>query len=144
MAQGFQRHKRVAGQIKREIAELIRDSGVDGGANAPLTMLTVTDCEVSRDLAHARIFYSVLNADEQPIAEQWLNEAAGFLRGELGHRMRLRIVPQLTFIFDNSIEQGMQMDALIRAVRDKDGDAGDDAADERGADRDDSEEDGRR
>ncbi|MFI9651178.1 30S ribosome-binding factor RbfA [Guyparkeria halopsychrophila] len=144
MAQGFQRHKRVAGQIKREIAELIRDSGVDGGANAPLTMLTVTDCEVSRDLAHARIFYSVLNADEQPIAEQWLNEAAGFLRGELGHRMRLRIVPQLTFIFDNSIEQGMQMDALIRAVRDKDGDAEDDGTDENGVDRDESEEDGRR
>lgn len=144
MAQGFQRHKRVAGQIKREIAELIRDSGVDSGANAPLTMLTVTDCEVSRDLAHARIFYSVLNADEQPIAEQWLNEAAGFLRGELGHRMRLRIVPQLTFIFDNSIEQGMQMDALIRAVRDKDGDAEDEGADEHGADRNGSEEDDRR
>jgi ribosome-binding factor A len=144
MAQGFQRPNRVAGQIKREIAELIRDSGVDGGANAPLTMLTVTDCEVSRDLAHARIFYSVLKADEQPIAEQWLNEASGFLRGELGHRMRLRIVPQLTFIFDNSIEQGMQMDALIRAVRDKDGDAEDDGTDENGVDRDESEEDGRR
>ena len=144
MAQGFQRHKRVAGQIKREIAELIRDSGVDSGANAPLTMLTVTDCEVSRDLAHARIFYSVLNADEQPVAEQWLNEAAGFLRGELGHRMRLRIVPQLTFIFDNSIEQGMQMDALIRAVRDKDGDTEDEGTDENGADRDEFGEDGRR
>ncbi|MFW6020603.1 MAG: 30S ribosome-binding factor RbfA [Guyparkeria sp.] len=126
MAQGFQRHQRVAGQIKREIAELIRDSGVDSGPNAPLTMLTVTDCEVTRDLAHARIFYSVLNANEQPVAEQWLNEAAGYLRGELGHRMRLRIVPQLTFIFDNSIEQGMQMDALIRAVREQEGDADED------------------
>lgn len=122
MAQGFQRHQRVAGQIKREIAELIRDSGVDSGPNAPLTMLTITDCEVSRDLAHAKIFYSVLNASEQPVAEQWLNEAAGYLRGELGHRMRLRIVPQLAFVFDNSIEQGMQMDALIRAVREQDGD----------------------
>ncbi|KTG16512.1 MULTISPECIES: 30S ribosome-binding factor RbfA [unclassified Guyparkeria] len=127
MAQGFQRHQRVAGQIKREIAELIRDSGVDSGPNAPLTMLTITDCEVSRDLAHAKIFYSVLNADEQPVAEQWLGEAAGYLRGELGHRMRLRIVPQLTFVFDNSIEQGMQMDALIRAVREQDGDVDEDS-----------------
>jgi len=122
MAQGFQRHQRVAGQIKREMAELIRDSGVDNGPDAPLTMLTITDCEVSRDLAHARIFYSVLNSDEQPVAQQWLEEAAGHLRSELAHRMRLRIVPQLTFIFDNSIEQGMQMDALIRAVREKDAD----------------------
>lgn len=127
MAQGFQRHQRVAGQIKREIAELIRDSGVGSGPNAPLTMLTITDCEVSRDLAHAKIFYSVLNASEQPVAEQWLNEAAGYLRGELGHRMRLRIVPQLTFVFDNSIEQGMQMDALIRAVREQDGDVDEDS-----------------
>jgi ribosome-binding factor A len=126
MAQGFQRHQRVAGQIKREMAELIRDSGVDNGADAPLTLLTITDCEVSRDLAHARIFYSVLNSDEQPVAQQWLEEAAGYLRSELAHRMRLRIVPQLTFVFDNSIEQGMQMDALIRAVRRKDEDAEDD------------------
>ncbi len=135
MAQGFQRHQRVAGQIKREIAELIRDSGVDSGPNAPLTMLTITDCEVSRDLAHARVFYSVLNADEQPIAEQWFAEAAGHLRSELGHRMRLRIVPQLTFIFDNSIEQGMQMDALIRAVRGKDADGGTEEPDDESGDR---------
>ena len=122
MAQGFQRHQRVAGQIKREMAELIRDSGVDNGPDAPLTMLTLTDCEVPRDLAPALLFYSVLNSDEQPVAQQWLEEAAGHLRSELAHRMRLRIVPQLTFIFDNSIEQGMQMDALIRAVREKDAD----------------------
>jgi len=130
MAQGFQRHQRVAGQIKREMAELIRDSGVDNGPDAPLTMLTITDCEVSRDLAHARIFYSVLNSDEQPVAQQWLEEAAGHLRSELAHRMRLRIVPQLTFIFDNSIEQGMQMDALIRAVREKDAEGEQDDADD--------------
>ncbi|MFA7522395.1 MAG: 30S ribosome-binding factor RbfA [Halothiobacillaceae bacterium] len=123
--QGFQRHQRVAEQIKREIAAVIRESGVDSGAGAPLTLLTVTDCEVSRDLAYAKIFYSVLNASEQPVAEQWFNEAGGYLRRELGHRMRLRIVPELTFVFDSSIEQGMQMDALIRAVRDKDGDADD-------------------
>ncbi|MFO7582672.1 30S ribosome-binding factor RbfA [Guyparkeria sp.] len=135
MAQGFQRHQRVAGQIKREIAELIRDSGVDSGPNAPLTLLTITDCEVSRDLAHARIFYSVLDAREQPVAEQWFEEAAGHLRSELGHRMRLRIVPQLTFIFDNSIEQGMQMDALIRAVREKDVDGESDESDDESGNR---------
>lgn len=139
MAQGFQRHQRVAEQIKREMAEIIRDTGVDSGPNAPLTLLTITDCEVSRDLAYARIFYSVLNAEEQPVAQQWFEEAVGYLRSELGHRMRLRIVPQLSFIFDNSIEQGMQMDALIRAVRenepdDEDADASstdDDSADKR-------------
>ncbi len=139
MAQGFQRHQRVAEQIKREMAEIIRDTGVDSGPNAPLTLLTITDCEVSRDLAYARIFYSVLNAEEQPVAQQWFEEAAGHLRSELGHRMRLRIVPQLSFIFDNSIEQGMQMDALIRAVRENEPDdeeldspsTDDDSADQR-------------
>lgn len=119
MAQGFQRHKRVAGQIQREMAELIRETGVDTGADAPLTLLTITGCEVSRDLAHAKIFYSVLNANEQSIAQDWFEQAASHLRGELGHRMRLRIVPHLTFVLDTSIEHGMQMDALIDSVREQ-------------------------
>lgn len=127
MAQGFQRHQRVAGQIQREMAELIRETGVDSGADAPLTLLTITGCEVSRDLAHARIFYSVLNANEQNAANEWFEQAGGYLRGELGHRMRLRIVPQLTFVLDTSIEHGMQMDALIDSVREQERQADDDS-----------------
>jgi len=113
MAQGFSRNKRVADQIQREIAELVRNDLRD----PRISLLTITDCEVSRDLAYAKIFYSVLRPDERAVAQEVLDAAAGYLRSELGRRMRLRIVPKLSFHFDASIEEGMHMDALISAVR---------------------------
>ncbi len=116
MAQGFGRHQRVAEQIRREIADLLREEM----RQAAISLLTVTDCEVTRDLSYAKIFYSVLNIDERDRAQAWLDGAAGFLRTELAHRMRLRSVPRLSFVFDPSIERGMQMDALISAVRRQD------------------------
>ncbi|HQS01914.1 MAG: ribosome-binding factor A [Halothiobacillus sp. 24-54-40] len=128
MAQGFSRHQRVAEQIRREIADLLREEI----RQANISLLTVTDCEVTRDLSYAKIFYSVLNIDERERAQAWLDGAAGFLRTELAHRMRLRSVPRLSFVFDPSIERGMQMDALISAVRRQDDahDGGVDAPDE--------------
>ncbi|ACX96298.1 30S ribosome-binding factor RbfA [Halothiobacillus neapolitanus] len=116
MPQGFSRHQRVAEQIRREIADLLREEIRQAG----ISLLTVTDCEVTRDLGYAKIFYSVLNSSERERAQAWLDSAAGFLRTELAHRMRLRSVPRLTFQFDASIERGMQMDALISAVRKQD------------------------
>lgn len=109
----FSRNQRVADQIQREIADLVRTDLRD----PRISLLTITDCEVSRDLAYAKIFYSVLRPEEKAVAQEVLDAAAGFLRNELGHRMRLRVLPKLTFHFDPSIEQGMQMDALISAVR---------------------------
>ncbi|MHB8919562.1 MAG: 30S ribosome-binding factor RbfA [Halothiobacillus sp.] len=116
MPQGFGRHQRVAEQIRREIADLLREEI----RQANISLLTVTDCEVTRDLSYAKVFYSVLNIDERERAQAWLDGAAGFLRTELAHRMRLRSVPRLSFVFDPSIERGMQMDALISAVRRQD------------------------
>lgn len=116
MPQGFGRHQRVAEQIRREIADLLREEIRQIG----ISLLTVTDCEVTRDLSYARIFYSVLSADERERAQGWLDSAAGHLRTELAHRMRLRSVPRLSFHYDPSIEHGMQMDALISAVRQQD------------------------
>ncbi|WP_407275184.1 30S ribosome-binding factor RbfA [Halothiobacillus sp. DCM-1] len=113
MAQGYGRHQRVAEQIQREIAELLRD----GVRQAGLSLLTVTDCEVTRDLSYAKVFYSVLSAADRERAQAWLDASAGGLRTELAHRLRLRSVPKLSFHFDESIERGMQMDALIAAVR---------------------------
>ncbi len=113
MAQGYGRHQRVAEQIQREIADLLRD----GAREANLSLLTVTDCEVTRDLSYAKVYYSVLSAADRDRAQAWLAASAGFLRTELAHRMRLRSVPKLSFYFDESIERGMQMDALISAVR---------------------------
>jgi len=117
MARDFPRARRVADQIQRELAaDLVRSEISD----PRLSLLTITDVEVSRDLAHAKVFFSTLKAEERVVAQEILDSAAGFLRAEIGGRMRLRVVPQLRFQYDDSIERGMQMDALIDSVRAED------------------------
>lgn len=110
MPREFSRSLRVADQIQRELAVLIRDQVKD----PRMGMVSISGVEVSRDMAHAKVYVSVLG-DEQAAADslEALNHAAGFLRRELGRSMRLRTVPQLRFIHDRSLEEGARMSALI-------------------------------
>jgi ribosome-binding factor A len=79
-------------------------------------MVTITEVEVSGDLAHAKIFYAA-PAQENPQAmadlQKGLEKSAGFLRSQLGKRMLVRTVPQLHFIYDTSIDHGMKISRLI-------------------------------
>jgi len=110
----FNRTRRIGEQLQRELAQLIRDEIKD----PRLGMVTVMDVEVSRDLSHAKVFVTVLSADEEQRAASVaiLNEAAGMLRGLLGRRLRLRTIPQLHFLYDQSIEKGAELSALIDAA----------------------------
>ena len=113
MPREFSRSLRVAEQLQRELAELIRDEVKD----PRLGMVSISGVEVSRDMAHAKVFVSVLGEEPVAVASlEALNHAAGFLRHELGRRMRLRSVPQLRFIHDRSLEEGARMSALIDAA----------------------------
>jgi ribosome-binding factor A len=110
MPREFSRSLRVADQLQRELAVLIRDEVKD----PRLGMVSISGVEVSRDMAHAKVYVSVLG--EGQVAQdslEVLNHAAGFLRRELGRRMLLRSVPQLRFIHDRSLEEGARMSALI-------------------------------
>jgi ribosome-binding factor A len=110
MPREFSRSLRVAEQLQRELAVLIRDEVKD----PRLGMVSISGVEVSRDMAHAKIFVSVLG--EGQVAKESLEvltRAASFLRRELGRRMLLRSVPQLRFIHDRSLEEGARMSALI-------------------------------
>ena len=78
-------------------------------------MVSVSGVEVSRDLAHARVYISVLGEEEAATeALNVLNNAAGFLRRKLGEQLRMRVVPRLRFYHDRSLAEGARMDALIR------------------------------
>ena len=113
MPRDFPRTRRVGEQMQRELAVLIRDRIKD----PRLGMVTVSDVEVSRDLAHARVYFTVLGDQEaRRQSQEVLDRAAGFLRGELGRIMKLRTVPELRFIYDESIERGEKLDALIEAA----------------------------
>ena len=115
MPRDFPRTRRVGEQMQRELAVLIREAVKD----PRIGMVTVSAVEVTRDLAHAKVFITVLgDAEARAASMAALNSAAGFLRHELGRRMLTRTVPQLRFVYDESIERGSQLSALIdKAVK---------------------------
>lgn len=113
MMKAFPRTRRVGEQIRRELAELIRDELRD----PRLTLISMTSVEVSRDLTYARIYVTLLGDPAERterVAE--LNRAAPLLRRELGRRMRIRIVPKLEFRYDEVVERGARLSALIDAA----------------------------
>lgn len=113
MPRDFPRTRRIGEQMQRELAVLIRD----GVKDPRVGMVTVSAVEVTRDLAHAKVFITVLgDATARRDSLTALNKAAGFLRHELGQRMLTRTVPQLRFVYDESIERGSQLSALIDAA----------------------------
>ena len=117
MAQEYSRTQRVADQIQRELAALIQREVKDPRVG----MATVSAVEVSRDLSHAKVFVTILNGDEDKEAMREsikaLNNAAGFLRSQLGQRMKLRIVPTLRFHYDDSLSRGNYLSNLIDQAR---------------------------
>lgn len=113
MPRDFPRTRRVGEQMQRELAALIRTEIKD----PRLGMVTVSAVQVSRDLSHAKVFISVLgDAEVRQVSLQILNKAAGFLRHVLGQQMIVRTVPQLHFVYDESIERGSRLSALIDAA----------------------------
>ena len=114
----FSRTHRVAGEIRKVLADLIRQELAD----PRIGMVSITDVEVSRDLAHARIFVSALEmaGSDTATSVQALNHAAGLLRRQLGKQIRFRVLPRLKFIADDTNRDAVEMEATIRAARDQD------------------------
>lgn len=109
---GFARSERVAEQIRRDLSALIREQVKDPRVG----MVTLLDVNVSKDLSHAKVWFDVLDAEQGKVAEEALNNAAGFLRRELGRGMKLRITPGLRFFYDDTQIKGNALSALIDKV----------------------------
>ncbi len=117
------RIKRVSGQIKKEISELIRELK-DPRISPAVT--SVTEVQVSRDLRHAWIYVSVLEDKENDAAEEEnekedpvsvLDKASGFIRTELGKRIRIKHIPELHFMPDSSIAHGARIDQVLKSLK---------------------------
>lgn len=122
MPREFSRLDRIGDQIQRELAQMIQREIKD----PRLGMVTVNAVKVSRDLGYADIFVSLLTTEElteeSPEVKESLailNKASGFLRGQLGRAMKLRVVPHLRFHFDTLLGKSRRMDALIRKAVDE-------------------------
>jgi ribosome-binding factor A len=116
MAKEFGRPQRVAQELQKEIAMIIQREIKDPRVGL---MVTVSGVEVSRDLAYAKVFVTFLNdedADSIKLGVKALQDASGYIRSLLGKAMRLRIVPELTFFYDNSLVEGMRMSNLVTNV----------------------------
>jgi len=98
--------------MRRELAQLIQHEVKDPAVG----FISVSDVEVTRDLAHAKVYVTVFESDKAQQTLDALNHAAGYLRRRLGQEMRIRSVPELHFHHDASVEAGQRMDHLIDAA----------------------------
>ena len=116
MARDYSRRERVSDYLKRELAVIIQREVRD----PRLGMVSITAVEVSRDIAHARVFFTLLGCeseeDAKPTADA-LNGAAGFLRSALARDAPMRGVPRLRFMFDSSVGRGRDLEALIERAK---------------------------
>ena len=117
MAADFSRSRRVGELIQRELATMLTREVKD----PRLALVSITAVDVTRDLGLAKVFYTVINSDHDTTdVKEGLQKASGFLRYELGQRIKLRIVPRLEFRYDESVIHGAQLTQLIDSAIDDD------------------------
>lgn len=114
------RVSRVGEQIKKELSLILQNEFKD----PRLGFITVTGVEVTSDYSQATVYLSVLGSDEQKADSlNALARGKGYLRSELGKRIRLRHVPELIFKFDTSVDYGSRIEQLLRQINDGEGHA---------------------
>ncbi len=119
MAKEYSRTERVGDMLQRELASLIQTEMRD----PRVAMVNITGAQVSRDLSHARVFFTVLDADTAESAKPTtdvLNKASGFLRAQIAKDSTMRTVPSLRFVFDESVGRGRHLEGLIRRAKEAD------------------------
>ncbi len=110
------RPQKVADLIQRELSDLLRREVRDPRVG----MVTLTSVDVSPDLSHAKVFFTLLQKEKIDETAQALQRAAGFLRSQLAHRMKMYTTPELRFVYDESVERGDRLSRLIdSAIRPK-------------------------
>lgn len=116
MAKEFSRVDRLSQQLKKEMAVILQREIKDPRLH---NMITVSDVEVSRDLSHAKIFVTFLGLEQEKVADnlKLLNEASGFVRKLIAKRIQSRIVPNIHFAHDASLNEGIRMATLVANAR---------------------------
>ncbi len=105
---------RVNEELKKVISQVInyelKNPDVTG-------MISVTKVKVTPDLKYAKIYVSVLNSKNLKKTMEGLKESAGYIRSEVAHTVNLRITPELVFEYDDSIENGEKIDAILKSLK---------------------------
>lgn len=112
----FHRTDRVASQLRRDLGLIVHAAVREHG----LPSVSVSDVEITRDMAHANVYVTALLGDKGPVAVKALKELAPQLRYKLAHAVRMRHVPELHFMYDDSVDKGEKIDALLRELPESD------------------------
>ncbi|MGM0652551.1 MAG: 30S ribosome-binding factor RbfA [Bacillota bacterium] len=111
------RVRRVAEQIKKDVSHIIITEIKDPRI---AEMISVTDVELSKDLRHASVYVSIYGSDmEREETLQTLARASGFVRTEIGRRIRLRYTPEINFFLDTSIEYGAYIESVLKSLKEE-------------------------
>lgn len=111
------RGNRINEEVKKEVSNIIRNDIKDPRISA---MISVTKVDVTRDLRYAKVYVSIFGDDESKKSTlNALKSSSGFIRREVGHRINLRYTPEIIIELDNTIEQGMHIDALLEKIKEK-------------------------
>lgn len=128
MVKDYSRTQRVGDHLQQEVARLVQLELRD----PRLKLVSITGVDVSRDLAHAKVFFTQLGIDDKAEgakSAEVLNRAAGFIRSEIAQGSTMRTVPKLHFRFDESVGRGRDMEALLKSVKSADESLSDQRAD---------------
>jgi ribosome-binding factor A len=110
----FKRSDRVGGVIQKELSDLLATKIKD----PRLDLVTITRVNINDDLRAARVFFTVVGGQERgPGALAGFKSAMGYLKRKLGHRVNLRHMPELTFVYDESFDRAEAIDRIFKAIR---------------------------
>ncbi len=114
MAKEFSRTRRIGQQLQQELAQVLQRDIKD----PRIGMVTVNDVEVSRDLSYAKVYVTFFEEDKAVVEQKLaaLESASGYVRSLVAGRMKLRVMPEIRFIYDASLIEGMRMSNLVSQV----------------------------
>lgn len=108
--------ERIGSNLVKEISYILATEIKD----EDIKFVTITDCKVTNDLSFAKVYYTVYNMDRKKETEEALKHASGYIRHLLHDRVDIRHIPELTFVYDESIAYGKRIENIIEEIHDED------------------------
>ena len=102
---------RLNNEYVEKISEIIHDEVKD----KDIGMVTITDAKVTNDLSFAKIYFTTFDGDREKVLKA-LNKASGFIRGKLCEKIEIRKMPEITFVYDESIDYGKKIEDIIERI----------------------------
>lgn len=105
--------KRLESNIVKELSYILSQEVKDND----IKFVTITDCHLTNDLSFAKIYFTILNDNKKEVTLKALKDASGFIRKELAKRVIIRHIPELEFVYDESIEYGNKIEKKLQEIK---------------------------